>query len=92
MRRPVRYDFENRPWRIGRLASGSLPAGQVFYQYGPSGDRFKEAATSHTTWYGAAGFKRSFTSPQTTDRIELGHELAQATLIGSYTLNPALRG
>ena len=67
-----RYDFANLPWYIERRSVGGLPAGQAAYLYDAGSIRFKEVTNTQTTWYGPAGFERTFVSPQSTDRIELG--------------------
>jgi RHS repeat-associated protein len=61
------YDFQNLPWQITR--SG---AGQAAFEYDANGNRFREQATSESTWFGTDGYEVSFNNPQTTYRHELG--------------------
>ncbi|MEO5624722.1 MAG: RHS repeat-associated core domain-containing protein, partial [Dokdonella sp.] len=85
------YDFENRPWSIARVAGNGLPGGQASFEYGANGDRFEEIATSHTTWFGPHGFERTFTSPQTTDRMELGPVTLSRVCCAGYGIKSNLR-
>lgn len=61
------YDFNNQPWSVSRNGVGLAQ-----FAYDSNGQRFKELATSHSTWFGPRGFERSVTGGQTTDRHELG--------------------
>ena len=61
------YDFQNLPWTISRTG-----AGVAQFSYDSQGQRFKELATSRSTWYGRQGFERTTIGSTTTDRHELG--------------------
>ncbi len=64
------YDFNNQPWSVTR-SQGSTVAGSAQFEYDPNGNRFREQATSVSTWFGPRGYEHSVAT-QTTDRHELG--------------------
>lgn len=73
------YDFENKPWAVSRVGEGL-----ALFAYDANGDRFREEASSHTTWFGPSGYERSLTGGiQTTHRVELGP--VTVTKIGSIS-------
>jgi len=64
------YDFNNQPWSVTR-SQGSTVAGSAQFEYDPNGNRFREQATSVSTWFGPRGYEHSVAA-QTTDRHEVG--------------------